>query len=132
MFSENLLIDTQSFIWFVENNPKLPDSVRKTMENKDNDLFVSIASLWEAVIKSSMRKLELKRDITETINCISEVGFSILPIKPQHLIILHGLKQIHRDPFDRIIISQAISENFTIVSSDSVFRQYELNNLICI
>ena len=130
MYGENLLIDTQTFIWFVENNSKLPTSIRDIMENKQNELFVSMASLWEAVIKSSLGKLELKRNITETINDVHNVGFRILKIKPQHLITLHGLEQIHRDPFDRMIISQAITENFTLVSSDLVFKQYGLKNLV--
>jgi len=127
MTDKNLLIDTQSFIWFVENDPKLPASIRSVMEDEEYSLFISIASLWEIVIKSSLGKLPLKRDIPEIINGVTKNGFSILQIVPQHLITLHGLEYIHRDPFDRIIISQSITENMQLVSSDEIFKKYQIN-----
>jgi len=126
MFDNNLLIDTQSFIWFVENDPGLPVSIRNVMEDEKYNLFISIASLWEIVIKSSLGKLPLKKNIPEIINGITQSGFSILQIIPQHLITLHSLEYIHRDPFDRIIISQAITENMQVISSDEVFGKYQI------
>jgi PIN domain nuclease of toxin-antitoxin system len=127
MFNKNLLIDTQSFIWFVENDPKLPVSVRDVMEGNQNNLFISIASLWEIVIKSSLGKLSVQKNIPEMINNVTQSGFSILQIVPQHLATLHSLEYIHRDPFDRIIISQAITENMPVVSSDKLFSKYQIN-----
>ncbi len=127
MSDKNLLIDTQSFIWFVEDDPKLPVSVRNVMEDEKCNLFVSIACLWEIVIKSSLGKLRLKKDIHEIINGVTKSGFSILQITSQHLITLHRLEYIHRDPFDRIIISQAITENMQVVSSDEIFNKYQIN-----
>ena len=126
MHGGNILIDTQSFIWFVENDPKLPASVRRVMEDEKYNLFISIASLWEIVIKSSLGKLELKKDISHVINNIDKNGFSVLQIKPQHLITLHGLEYCHKDPFDRIIISQAITEKMPIISSDINFGEYKI------
>ena len=127
MFGKNLLIDTQSFIWFVENDPKLPVSVRNIMEDEQYNLFISIASLWEIVIKSSLGKLPIQKDIHGMITDITKNGFSILQIVPQHLIALHSLEYIHRDPFDRIIISQAITENMQVISSDEIFNKYHIN-----
>ena len=127
MFSKNLLIDTQTFIWFVENDPKLPVSIRNVMEDDQYNLFISIASLWEIVIKSSLGKLPLQKNIPEMIRDITKSGFFILQIIPQHLITLHGLEYIHRDPFDRIIISQAITENMQVISSDELFNKYHIN-----
>jgi PIN domain nuclease of toxin-antitoxin system len=127
MFSKNLLIDTQTFIWFVENDPRLPVSIRNVMEDDQYSLFISIASLWEIVIKSSLGKLPLQKNIPEMIRDITKNGFFILQIIPQHLITLHGLEYIHRDPFDRIIISQAITENMQVVSSDELFGKYHIN-----
>lgn len=129
MAYENLLIDTQSFIWFVDNNHKLPVSIRNVMEDEKNNLFVSIASLWEIVIKSSIGKLNLGWNIPEIINGVAKNGFSILQIVPQHLITLHGLEYYHRDPFDRIIISQGITEKMQVVTSDSEFSNYKVNLL---
>jgi PIN domain nuclease of toxin-antitoxin system len=127
MLDNNLLIDTQSFIWFVDDSPQLPVSIRNVMEDKKYNLFISIASLWEMVIKSSLGKLSLKWDIPEIINGVSKNGFSILQIKPQHLITLHRLEYVHKDPFDKIIISQAITENMQIVSFDAIFSKYQIN-----
>jgi PIN domain nuclease of toxin-antitoxin system len=127
MQSKNLLIDTQSFIWFVENDPKLPTSIRNVMEDVQYNLFISIASLWEIVIKASLGKLPMQKNIPEMIVDVTNSGFFILPIVPQHLIILHSLEYIHRDPFDRVIISQAIAENMSIVSSDDLFNKYQIN-----
>jgi len=126
MYGKNLLIDTQSFIWFVENDPQMPASVRGIMEDEKNTLFISIASLWETVIKSSLGKLTLNKEIPDIISNVTQNGFSILQIKPQHLITLHKLEYHHKDPFDRIIISQAITENMRTVSSDEKFREYAI------
>ena len=121
-----VLIDTQSFIWFFENNPRLPVSVRLFMERSDS-LVVSIASFWEITIKASLGKLVIPENIAGMIDKALVNGFKILPIEREHLIALSTLDLIHRDPFDRIIIAQAIAENMPIVSSDDVFQQYPVN-----
>jgi PIN domain nuclease of toxin-antitoxin system len=120
-----LLIDTQSLIWFFEGNEKMPLSVRTMMEDAENELAVSIASFWEITIKMSLRKLELSVNLETIINRSMDYGFEILPIKPPHLIALSTLSFHHRDPFDRMIIAQAIAENMSIISSDSVFKFYD-------
>ena len=123
-----ILIDTQSFIWFFEDNPRLPVSVRSFME-KRNTLVVSIASFWEITIKTSLGKLAVPEGISGLMDKALLKGFKILPIEREHLIVLSTLEFIHRDPFDRIIISQAIAENMPLVSSDSVFKQYPVNHI---
>ena len=120
------LIDTQSFIWFFENNSHLPESVRLYME-RSNRLVVSIASFWEITIKTSIRKLTIPENIAGLMDKTLANGFQILPIEREHLIVLSNLDLIHRDPFDRIIIAQSIAENMPLVSSDDVFKQYPVN-----
>ena len=120
------LIDTQSFIWFFEDNPRLPASVRIFMEKKSR-LVVSIASFWEITIKTSLGKLTVPENISGLMDKALSKGFKILPIEREHLIVLSSLELIHRDPFDRIIISQAISENMPLVSSDDIFKKYPVN-----
>jgi len=119
-----ILIDTQAFIWFVENNKNLPSKIKKELENSDNTVIVSIASLWEMTIKMSLGKLKVNCEIEEMIQILYDNGFNILPILPEHIIKLSTLQYIHRDPFDRIIISQALSENIKLVSSDEIFDNY--------
>jgi PIN domain nuclease of toxin-antitoxin system len=119
-----ILIDTQAFIWFVENDKQLPVKIKKELEDSGNSIIISIASLWEMVIKISLDKLQMCCDIEEMIDKIYLNGFEILPILPIHIIKLSKLDYIHRDPFDRIIISQSLSEDFQIVSSDRIFDDY--------
>jgi len=120
-----VLIDTQSFIWFFEDNPRLPTPVRLFVEKRVN--LVSIASFWEITIKTSLGKLAVPEGISGLIDKALSKGFKILPIEREHLIVLLTLEFIHRDPFDRIIISQAIAENMPLVSSDNVFKHYPVN-----
>ena len=119
-----ILIDTQAFIWFVENDKQLPTMIKKELEDFDNSLIISIASLWEMTIKISPGKLYLVCDIEEMIDKVYRNGFELLPILPEHIIKLSTLDYFHRDPFDRIIISQGLSENMVIISSDKVFDDY--------
>ncbi|MDR0814911.1 MAG: type II toxin-antitoxin system VapC family toxin [Bacteroidales bacterium] len=124
-----LLIDTQSFIWFSEDDKRLPTAVRTMMDDNTNSLVISIASFWEITIKMSLGKLILSENIETMINMAVNNGFEILPIKPTHLISLSALDLFHKDPFDRIIIAQAITENMSTISSDNIFSSYPVNNI---
>jgi PIN domain nuclease of toxin-antitoxin system len=119
-----IFVDTQAFIWFVENDKQLPDKIRKELENTENTIIISIASLWEMAIKISLDKLHISCDIEEMINKIYQNGFELLPILPNHIIKLSSLKYLHRDPFDRIIIAQSFSEELPVVTSDEIFGEY--------
>jgi len=124
----DVLIDTQAFIWFFENSPHLPSSVKQYME-RSSGLVVSMVSFWEITIKTSLRKLAIDNDISNVIDKALSKGFKILPIEREHLIVLSSLELIHRDPFDRMIIAQAIAENIPLVSSDAIFKQYPVNSI---
>jgi PIN domain nuclease of toxin-antitoxin system len=118
------LIDTQSLLWFVENDEKLPLKIKSVMEDDNSCLITSIASLWEIAIKTSIKKLVLSVEFDVFIEKILLNGFEILPIEYSHLITLTTLEFPHRDPFDRIIIAQAIAEKMQIISSDDIFGRY--------
>ena len=122
-----ILIDTQAFIWFVENDKQIPVKMKKYLEKPENSIIVSIASLWKMTIKMSLGKLFLSCDIKEMTEKIYNNGFEILPILPEHIIKLSTLIYLHRDPFDRIIIAQGLTENMPIVSSDKIFDNYGIN-----
>lgn len=122
-----LLLDTHAFIWFVENDNNLPESVRNLIENIENEILISIASLWEIAIKASLNKLELKNNIESIIKNMSLNGFSILEILPEHIITVSKLPFHHRDPFDRIIIAQSLTENIKIVGRDIIFKEYNVD-----
>lgn len=123
------LLDTHALIWFVESNNLLPNKIKVLIEDENNEILISIASLWEIAIKSSLGKLELSYDIETLINNLKANGFEILMILPEHIITLSTLEQIHRDPFDRIIISQGKFMDIPILSSDEVFTEYSIQRI---
>lgn len=124
-----LLIDTQAFIWFVENDKELPLKIKSILEDSESEILISIATLWEIAIKTSLGKLIMKSDIERLINNLYKMGFEILTILPEHIIKLSSLEHVHRDPFDRIIISQGLFEKIPIVSIDEIFDVYKVKRI---
>lgn len=118
------LIDTHVFIWFVENSPNLTKSMKDLIEDENSDILISIASLWEISIKTSIGKLPMTRRFEELIDVVNEDLIEILPINFAHTVENNSLPFHHRDPFDRIIIAQAIVENIDFISADAVFDDY--------
>jgi PIN domain nuclease of toxin-antitoxin system len=126
----NYLLDTHTLIWFSEYNDLLTKKIREIIENKENRIFVSIASLWEMAIKISFNKLELNDDFKKFIRNMILQDINILNISTNHILILKDLEYKHRDPFDRIIISQGLKEGLTIITHDRVFEEYKVKALI--
>ena len=117
------LLDTHTFLWFVMGNPRITPKLRSQIE--DNENFVSIASIWEIAIKNGIGKLNLEVSFDDFIDRqIIPNGIQILDIKLEGLKVLTKLPLHHRDPFDRILIAQAITEDIVLVSADSVFSLY--------
>lgn len=126
----NYLLDTHTFLWFLEGNENLSDEARSAIENPNNISFISIASIWEIAIKLNLGKLRLDIKLEDLKTEIIKNGFEILPLDFEHIIKLSNLEAVHKDPFDRIIISQAICEKCTIISRDSNFNLYKNVNLL--
>jgi PIN domain nuclease of toxin-antitoxin system len=121
-----LLLDTHAFIWFVEDDNQLPENAKRLIENSENEIYLSIASLWEITIKLQLNKIELSQPLEKILELATLNGFVFLPILPNHLITLLTLDFHHRDPFDRIIIAQTIAEKLTIITKDKVFDGYSV------
>jgi len=121
-----LLLDTHAFIWFINGDNQLPKKVIKLIEDSNNQCFLSIASIWEIAIKVSLGRLVLKSEFNHIQQLIIKNDFEILPIHFDHLISIQKLEFFHRDPFDRLIISQAIAEDFIIISKDKEFSLYPI------
>jgi PIN domain nuclease of toxin-antitoxin system len=120
------LLDTHSYIWYVENHPNLSKKATDIIDNPDNLLFLSIASLWEITIKSSLGKLNLKQSIMDIYKELEQLEIKILQISKEHLETLYNLEYHHNDPFDRLIISQTISNKLIIISNDKIFSNYSV------
>lgn len=120
-----LLLDTHTFLWFITGNLRLSTKARLLIEDAANDKFVSIVSLWEIALKFSLGKLILTDDFDVLFpNQLIVNGFTELPIETKHFYEVVKMPFHHRDPFDRLIIAQAISEKMSVISIDSVFDQY--------
>lgn len=120
-----LLLDTHALIWFISGDKRLGEQAREAFLNQDNKLFFSKASLWEMTIKISLGKLVLADHwITAIEKEMISNGIQWLEIEIDHCKILADLPFHHRDPFDRLIISQAMSESMSIISIDNQFWQY--------
>jgi PIN domain nuclease of toxin-antitoxin system len=118
------LIDTHIFIWFIQNSSNLNPRMRRLIEDANNEIFISIASLWEISIKNSIGKLHLAKGFGAMTNYLNDNSIEILPIDFAHTVENNKLPFYHRDPFDRIIIAQAIVENLDFISADAVFDEY--------
>jgi PIN domain nuclease of toxin-antitoxin system len=125
----NLLLDTHAFIWFLDGDRNLSIKARKYIENPANVNFISIASLWEIAIKVSIDRMKLAGPYEKIIEQIYDNGFDIMPVKFEHTLLISKMDFHHRDPFDRLIISQALSENFTIISKDKCFDVYKVKRI---
>lgn len=125
-----LLLDTHVFLWFILGDPRMGPSARKIIESPDNDCYLSIASIWEAAIKVSIGKLPLGHPFESYISCkLAENGISILPISIAHAARMTALPFHHRDPFDRLLVAQAMTESMVIVSSDSILDRYQVTRI---
>lgn len=116
-----LLLDTHVFLWCVNDDKRLSKKARTAISTAD-EVYVSSASIWETSIKVKLGKLDANMD--DLVDAISQSGFLELPITAQHALVTFQLPEIHKDPFDRILIAQAISEPLRLITADSILRQY--------
>ncbi|MEG3845174.1 type II toxin-antitoxin system VapC family toxin [Microcoleus sp. herbarium14] len=123
-----LLLDTHALIWFVSNDPNLPVSTRDKIESAD-DVFLSIASLWEMAIKLNIGKLPLQGNFEDIEPQLIAAGITILPLTFADTVQFRYLPLHHRDPFDRILVAQAINHSLVLVSRDVAFDAYDLQRL---
>ena len=122
-----LLLDTHTFLWWVNDAPELSEAARQAISNADNDCFLSVASCWEMAIKSSLGKLSLSKPVDSfVLDQIIENAFLVLNIELRHAAKVESLPFHHRDPFDRLLIGQAISDGLTLVTADRMFSHYNV------
>ena len=122
----NLLLDTPIALWWLGDTPELPDAVREVVQDSDNVVYVSAATIWEIAIKRALGKLEIG---DEYVSEIVEQGFVELPIRWEHAKRVEALPMLHRDPLDRVLIAQAQALGLTLVTTDGMIRKYSVNVL---
>lgn len=125
----NLLIDTHILIWYIAGNSSLNPAMTDLLEATENNLSISVASLWEIAIKVAKGKLDLGIEFHELEGILDRLNIQMLPILFGDLNVQRALPFYHTDPFDRLIISLAINQNLVLMSADSAFGNYPVQNI---
>jgi PIN domain nuclease of toxin-antitoxin system len=120
------LLDTHAFLWFVAGDKKLPTTIKEKIMDINESCFLSVVSLWEITIKKQIGKLVLNISLEELFEYADRNRIEIIQITYEHLLTLAKLPEHHSDPFDRLIVSQAIAENLTLFSKDKLLKKYKI------
>ena len=122
-----LLLDTHVFLWWLDDNPRLGPKSRAAIADPDNTVWVSATSAWEIAIKTGLGRLELSEPPEDVLpREIERGGFRPLAISVDHALAVRSLPQYHRDPFDRLLIAQAMAEGLRLVTADRAFARYDV------
>jgi PIN domain nuclease of toxin-antitoxin system len=119
-----LLLDTHLLLWAAGQPERLSPEARKFIDNPANELLFSAASLWEVVIKCALGRNDFKVDARVLRRGLLDNGYSELPVVSDHVVAIDSLPPIHKDPFDRVLISQATVEGITLLTTDSLVAKY--------
>ncbi|MDP9412280.1 MAG: type II toxin-antitoxin system VapC family toxin [Actinomycetota bacterium] len=125
-----VLLDTHAFLWWISDSPELSDAAREAIADQRNAPIFSAVSGWEIAIKTGLGKLELPGSPARFVNeQLSQNGLEVLPIHSRHALGVYGLPDHHRDPFDRLLVSQAVVEKLPILTADPEIPRYPVETL---
>jgi PIN domain nuclease of toxin-antitoxin system len=119
-----LLLDTHLLLWAAAEPEKLSPAARELIAAPENDLVFSAASLWEVAIKTSLGRPDFRVDAGALRRGLGEAGYDELPIFGRHVVAVGGLPALHKDPFDRLLVAQALTEGITLVTADEMVAAY--------
>ena len=125
-----LLLDTHALIWWDEEPARLGAKARAACLDPANELWLSVASVWEIQIKMMLGRLALRKPLKHLIDDqVKQNGLLILPVKFEHVLRVESLPERHKDPFDRLLVAQALEENYALVSHDTLIAQYPITTI---
>lgn len=119
-----LLLDTHTFLWYYSGHSELNENIKQLLSSSQNEFWISMVSFWEISIKHSIGKLDLDKSFEEFCQDVMKQGFQVLPLELVHFVKANQLPFHHRDPFDRVLVSQALSEEMNFVSKDILLDLY--------
>lgn len=119
-----LLFDTHLLIWAAEDSPRLPKAVAQIIDDTENELVFSVASVWEIAIKHAVGRNVVRVDPRRLRRSLLDNGYTELPITSEHAVAIDALPDLHKDPFDRILIAQATVEAITLLTVDKIVAHY--------
>ena len=122
----NYLLDTHTLIWFLNGDSKISKKAKNIIENENFKKYVSSATIWEIAIKLSLKKIKFDMSFNEFLNLIEDNNFEFIYINSKTALLVSELEFIHRDPFDRLIIAQALDQGLTIITKDYLIKKYDV------
>ena len=120
------LLDTHTVLWILDEEEKLSSAAEQALRDTSKEAYVSIASAWELAIKIGTGKLAFNGGVERFFHMIDENDFGVLPIKREHLQALGSFPPLHKDPFDRLLISTALVDNLTLITADENVQKYDV------
>ena len=121
------LLDTHVIIWMVEGSPNLPSAIKEIIKNPENKIAISLVSLWEIAIKMNIGKLTLNLTFDELVDVLRSGDFDFIHIEDDHLSGVLQLPLLHKDPFDRLLVSTSIAEEMTFITIDENIQKYDIS-----
>lgn len=122
-----IIIDTHILIWYFTGSEQLSVNAKNVVEDKTNKIYLSLVSIWEIIIKKNIGKLYFDLSLQELYNELNKMELAVLGITKKDLLILENLTLHHKDPFDRLLVCQTISNNLSLLSVDKIFDNYKIN-----
>ena len=126
--NNSYLIDTQILIWYLNGDSQLSEYLKNEIQNKDNEIFVSMVSFWEIALKKNTGKLNMPYSTVQLMKFCDVYQFQVIPVEEIVIDKLQEIPFIHKDPFDRFLIATCLSQNFTLISSDGCMKGYVESN----
>ncbi len=125
-----LLVDTHCWLWQLSEPERLPETIRRLITDRSHEVYLSTACMWEIVIKQRLGKLTLPEDVGTFIpSRMDDMGHIALPIIQAHVLQLSSLPPHHKDPFDRILVAQAVAEGMKLITADTQLKRYDVDLL---
>jgi PIN domain nuclease of toxin-antitoxin system len=125
----NILLDTHTFLWYLQDSKELSSKAAEILEDSSNNLWLSIASLWEISIKLGLGKLTLRNSFSDLEAVLQQLKIEVLPISFSDTERYLNLPLHHRDPFDRILVAQSMNHSLVLISRDLAFDDYNIQRL---
>lgn len=124
------LLDTHTFLWWINDDERLSKKASDLIGNSDHEIFLSVVSGWEITIKSKLKKIFLPTPPQKFIlQQIEQNNFTVLPIQMKHALEVYSLPNHHDDPFDRLLISQSITEKIPLITINKIIKKYRLDTV---
>ena len=120
----NILLDTHIALWAIADSPRLPQAARDLILAQTSTIYVSVASIWEIGIKYSLQRGDMPVSGEAALHYFRQAGYRVLPIEAEHAVAVEALPLHHQDPFDRLLVAQALTEPFRLISHDRQVAQY--------